>query len=118
MDKELILILISGVLSVAGFVGAFAINRLAKSIDGLVSSDTAIQKQLTDHREDMVKNYVRHDRLDSHKVEHRHALAEIKQDVVGRIDRMELSFKEALYAHEHREMSAMFSQQNSKGPSS
>ena len=106
------MIIISGVLAVAGFIGAFAINRLAKSIDGLVASDTAIQQQLTAHREDMVKNYVRHDRLSDHKTEHRIALSDIKQDIVGRIDRMSMDFKEALYAHEHREMQAMFTQQS------
>lgn len=115
MDKEVILIILSGTLAVAGFIGAFAINRLAKSIDGLVASDNAMQLQLSAHREDMVKNYVHHDRLSDHKAEHKHAMTEMKQDVVGRIDRMEMSFKEALYAHEHREMSAMLNQQNSKG---
>lgn len=110
------MIIISGVLAVAGFIGAFAINRLAKSIDGLVASDAAMQLQLAAHREDMVKNYVRHDRLTDHKVEHKHALADIKQDVLGRMDRMETSFKEALYAHEHREMQAMFMQNRTESP--
>ena len=116
MDKEIILIIVSGVLTVAGFMGAFAINRLAKSIDGLVASDTAMQLQLAAHREDMVKNYVRHDILDNHKTEHKQALSEIKQDIVGRIDRMSMDFKEALYAHEHREMQAMFTQQGNSIP--
>ena len=114
MDKELILIAVSGILSIAGFVGAFAINRLAKAIDGLVEADKTTQVQLALHKEDVARNYVRNERLDKHKEEHRIALAEIKQDVVGRIDRMETSFKEALYAHEHREMQAMFTQQSSK----
>lgn len=111
MDKEVILIVVSIVLSMTGFVGAFAINRLAKAIDSLVESDSDLQGQLSVHKEDLARNYVRHDRLDRHKEEHQRALTEIKQDVVGRIDRMESSFKEALYAHEHREMQAMFNQQ-------
>lgn len=115
MDRELILIAVSGILSIAGFVGAFAINRLAKAIDSLVEADKTTQGQLAQHKEDIARNYVRHERLDKHKEEHRMALAEIKQDVVGRIDRMETSFKEALYNHEHREMQAMFAKQNNKG---
>ena len=114
MDKEIILIIVSGVLTVAGFMGAFAINRLAKSIDGLVASDIAMQLQLAAHREDMAKNYVRNDRLDNHKTEHKQALTEIKQDILGRIDRMAMDFKETLYAHEHREVAAMMNQQNSQ----
>lgn len=96
MDKEAVIIVITGILSITGFFGAFAITRLAKSMDSLVASDSSLQAQLASHREDVVRNYVRHDRLDAHRAEHRLDVAEIKQDVMQRMDKLEESVKEAL----------------------
>lgn len=92
MDKELILILVNSAIAVAGFVMVWFINRLTKAIDKLVSEDAAIHERITAHREDVLKNYVRSEHLEG-----------IKKDVIGRVDRLEGSFKEALATHEHRE---------------
>ena len=89
----LALFAIQALLAIAGFVVALMINRLIKTVDGLTAADTAIREQILAYREDMLRNYVRNDQLEP-----------IKKDILGRVDRMELSFKEALMAHEHREL--------------
>ena len=89
----IITMLVQALIAIAGFIGAMMINRLIKSIDGLSAADAAIWEKLNHYREDMLRNYVRNEQLEP-----------IKKDIIGRVDRMEMSFKEALMAHEHREM--------------
>lgn len=89
---DLVLILVQGAIAVAGFIGAMMIQRLIKAIDSLTLADAELHDRLTTYREDMLRNYVRNEQLEP-----------IKKDIIGRVDKMEMSFKEALMMHEHRE---------------
>lgn len=93
MPLEMVMMGIQAAIAVAGFVGALMIQRLIKAIDNLTLADAELHGRLTAYREDMLRNYVRHEHLEG-----------LKQDILGRVDKMELSFKEALMAHEHREL--------------
>lgn len=90
---QLVVIVIQAAIALAGFLGALMINRLIKAVDALTAADGQIYEKLAAYREDMLRNYVRNEQLDP-----------IKKDLLGRIDRMEISFKEALMDHEHREL--------------
>lgn len=92
-EFEFVVMGIQAAIAVAGFVGAMMIQRLIKAIDSLTMADAELHSRLTSYREDMLRNYVRNEQLEP-----------IKKDIIGRVDKMELSFKEALMAHEHREM--------------
>lgn len=77
---QIVLVIVNALIAVAGFVGALMINRLIKSIDKLGEADEALHARLTAYREDMLTNYVRHEHLDT-----------VKKDMIGRVDRLELS---------------------------
>lgn len=88
---SVILLLVQAAIAIAGFVGAFMINRLVKAIDGLKAADAALEERLIDHREDVLRNYVRHEHLEP-----------MKKDIIGRVDRFETSIIRSLSELEHR----------------
>lgn len=91
LSLSILTLVIQAAIAIAGFVGAFMINRLIKAIDGLKAADAAIEQKLLDHREDMLKNYVRHEHLEP-----------MKKDIIGRIDRFETSVIRSVSEMEHR----------------
>lgn len=103
MDKELFATVFNVGLMVLGFFGAFAINRLAKSIDELVRADKDMSTIIHEHREDVIKNYATNKTVDVLRSDLQEQMRGVKQDIIGRVDRLELAFKDALMAHEHRE---------------
>ena len=91
ISLSLITLVIQSAIAIAGFVGAFMINRLIKSIDGLKAADAALEQRLLDHREDVLRNYVRHEHLEP-----------MKKDIIGRVDRFETSIIRSLSEIEQR----------------
>lgn len=91
LSLSILTLIIQAAIAIAGFVGAFMINRLIKAIDGLKAADAAIEQKLLDHREDMLKNYVRQEHLEP-----------MKKDIIGRVDRFETSVIRGLSELEHR----------------
>lgn len=92
LDKELVLIVVNTLIAIAGFAITILIGRLTKAIDRLTEADKVINERITAHREDTIRTYVRTDQMDG-----------LKNDVIGRVNRLEGSFKEALMQHEYRE---------------
>lgn len=88
---SLITLVIQSAIAIAGFVGAFMINRLIKAIDGLKAADAVLEQRLMDHREDVLRNYVRHEHLEP-----------MKKDIIGRVDRFETSIIRSLTEIEQR----------------
>ena len=93
---QFLLLIINALIAVAGFIISFSIARLIKAIDRLTQEDKHLHERISEHREDVLRNYIRADTVT-------HQLDSMKKDVLGRMDRMDASFKEALMAHEHRE---------------
>ena len=91
ISLSLITLVIQSAIAIAGFVGAFMINRLIKAIDGLKAADAALEQRLLDHREDVLRNYVRHEHLEP-----------MKKDIIGRVDRFETSIIRSLAEIEQR----------------
>lgn len=83
--SQLILIVANGLLAIVGFVGAFMIQRLTRSIDTLTAADRKMEDRILNHREDVLKNYVSHTQLES-----------LKHDVILRIDKLEEILLEVL----------------------
>lgn len=54
---QMILIVINILLTIVGFTISLMIKRLYESVDNLVLKDAAIQREVTEHREDVLKNY-------------------------------------------------------------
>lgn len=80
-------------IALAGFIGAFMLHRLIKAIEELRKVDAAFDVRLMEYREDMLKNYVRHEHL-----------GPIKQDIIGRVDRFETCIVRALAEQEQRQV--------------
>jgi hypothetical protein len=75
---QIVLIVINILLTMVGASIAFQIKRLYEAIDALASKDEQMEKQITAHREDMLKNY-------SSTVE----LNSLRNEVFKRFDRFE-----------------------------
>ena len=93
---QFLLLIINALIAVAGFIISFSIARLIKSIDRLTQEDKHLHERISEHREDVLRNYIRSETVT-------HQIDTLRKDVIGRMDRMDISFKEALIAHEHRE---------------
>ena len=82
---QMALLIVQGLLAAVGFVGAFMINRLTKTIERLDAKDSSLMATIMEHREDVLKHYARHEQLDG-----------IKLEVIGRINRLENTLIEML----------------------
>lgn len=89
---QLAVIVIQAAIALAGFLGALMINRLIKAVDSLTIADGEIHTRITAYREDMLRNYVRIEQLSS-----------VKQDIIGRVDRFELSITKMFNDHRQQE---------------
>lgn len=85
MQDNTVLWIVGGLLAVINTIVCFMVHRLMKSIDDLSEEDKALHKKIGDNREDVIQNYVRHEHI-----------AQIKQDIIGRVDRMENSITSSL----------------------
>lgn len=82
---QFILIVVNVMLSLAGFIITFMIQRLYKSIDQLYTQQVGIQREVTLHREDLLKNYASTADLSS-----------VRDEVFKRFDRFEDTIMKAI----------------------
>lgn len=82
---QIILIVINLLLAIVGFTISLMIKRLYQSVDALVLKDAAIQKEVTEHREDVLRNYSSTSEL-----------AALRDEVFKRLDRFEDNIMHAI----------------------
>lgn len=93
---QIVLVIVNIFLSVIAFFGAIMVNRLIKSIDNLAQADAHIKELVVKYREDLLLNYPRHE-----------TLALMKQDIVGRVDRLERFMNDAFHEHARHEKDSL-----------
>lgn len=93
---QVLMVIVQALIALAGFIGAMMIGRLIKAIDRLAAEDAVLHNRITEHREDMLANYVRNDKLES-----------VRKDMIGRVDRFEISVSKMFTEAEGRQNAVM-----------
>lgn len=82
---QLVSIVINILLTVVGVLIAFQVRRLYQAIDALGLKDSQLEKQILEHREDVLKNYTSSNELGA-----------LRDDVYKRFDRFEDNIMSAI----------------------
>lgn len=77
-DKDVVLMVLNGIMVIGGFIISFLLARLIDTIKQLEAKDQELDRKITLHREDVLKNYATET-----------SLATVKIDIIDRIDRFE-----------------------------
>lgn len=96
MGEQTLMWLVNGLLAILFFVLTFSVNRLTKAIDELGSRDVALTALINEHREDLLRNYVRQEHLEP-----------LKKDIIGRVDRLEAAFTRHSEEQDRRVLTAL-----------